>query len=467
MRRPYDGSDVDTLNRRLGSVSRVCDGVEAVRFAVRDELRLGAQFIKVMAAGGAASGAFPIRRLGYSKDELLTFVEEADKAQTYVCGHLYSDEAIRRAVELGFLSVEHATLIEPSTAKLLKEKDVIVTPTIIAYELQKTEEQALRLDPGFSSRLDHVIKKSPESLEILHKAGVKMAYGTDLLGFLHKYQGHEFVIRGRTLPAIDVIRSATCNAADLLRMKGKVGTVAVGAYADLIVVEKDPAERPHGARRGRPLHSARDEGRRLRQEPAQLSSAGPDRRPARPCSAAGRRIVDVSASSGLQLSSRSGLRFCLGLPRKEKMKGRRRAAIAGPVEAHANRRSCGSAASRSDEHHGRTGFPCDRERGAGVVEVIRRLHKNPSRCASVRVRERTAPALRSSTVFRQVLRRGSLRYGSTRFMTHGRPREAGCGCPPAHRRLVQRGRDYACVLIICQENAWIFIFRNLGGLLWR
>ena len=122
----------------------------------------------------------------------------------------------------------------------MAEKDVIVTPTIIAYESQKTEEKALHLDPGFSSRLDYVIKKSPESLEIMHKAGVKMAYGTDLLGFLHKYQGHEFVIRGRTLPAIDVIRSATLNAAELIRMSGKVGTVAVGAYADLIVVEKDP-----------------------------------------------------------------------------------------------------------------------------------------------------------------------------------------------------------------------------------
>ncbi|MGA7430082.1 MAG: amidohydrolase family protein [Xanthobacteraceae bacterium] len=88
VRQPWDGSDVETLNRRLGSVSRVVDGVEAVRFAVREELRNGAQYIKVMAAGGAASGKFPIMRLGFSRDELLTFVEEADKAQTYVCGQL-------------------------------------------------------------------------------------------------------------------------------------------------------------------------------------------------------------------------------------------------------------------------------------------------------------------------------------------------------------------------------------------
>src|SRR6202034_4924688 len=95
-------------------------------------------------------------------------------------------EAVRRAVEVGFRSVEHATLVEPATAKLMKEKNVIVTPTIIAYESQKTEEKALRLDPGFSSRLDYVIKKSPESLEIMHKGRGKMAYGPHLPGFLHK-----------------------------------------------------------------------------------------------------------------------------------------------------------------------------------------------------------------------------------------------------------------------------------------
>jgi imidazolonepropionase-like amidohydrolase len=83
---------------------------------------------------------------------LAAFVEEADKAQTYVCGHLYSDEAVRRAVEIGFQSVEHATLVEPATAKLMKEKNVIVTPTIIAYESQKTEEKALRLDHLVSPR---------------------------------------------------------------------------------------------------------------------------------------------------------------------------------------------------------------------------------------------------------------------------------------------------------------------------
>src|ERR1700677_570991 len=76
VRQPWDASDVETLNRRLGSVSRVVDGVEAVRSAVGEDLRNGAQYIKVMAAGGAASGKFPLKRLGFFPDEVPTLFEE-------------------------------------------------------------------------------------------------------------------------------------------------------------------------------------------------------------------------------------------------------------------------------------------------------------------------------------------------------------------------------------------------------
>ena len=73
-------------------------------------------------------------------------------------------------------------------------------------------------------------------------AGLMMAFGTDLLGEMHRHQSEEFVIRGRVLPAIEVIRTATINAATLLRMEGKIGVVAPGAFADLIVVEGDPLQ---------------------------------------------------------------------------------------------------------------------------------------------------------------------------------------------------------------------------------
>jgi len=81
---------------------------------------------------------------------------------------------------------------------------------------------------------------SVESLEIMRNAGVPMAYGTDLLGPLHRLQSEEFLLRGEVLPAHEVIRSATLDAARVLRMEGKVGCIIPGAFADLIAVKGNP-----------------------------------------------------------------------------------------------------------------------------------------------------------------------------------------------------------------------------------
>ncbi|MGL5116462.1 MAG: amidohydrolase family protein, partial [Beijerinckiaceae bacterium] len=110
------------LERRLGCLGRIVDGVDACRKAAREEIKAGADFIKIMANGGVASPTDPIAFLGFSRDEITAIVEEAENSKTYVAAHLYTDEAIRRAVECGVKSVEHSNLIEPDTAALMKKK---------------------------------------------------------------------------------------------------------------------------------------------------------------------------------------------------------------------------------------------------------------------------------------------------------------------------------------------------------
>ncbi len=238
----YDNRPTDDLTYRLGSMGRLCDGVDACRQAARDELRQGATFIKIMANGGVSSPTDPIHVLQFSRDEITAIVEEAASAGTYMAAHLYTDAAIARAVECGVRSVEHANLIEPPTARLMREKGAIACPTLVTYEALSSEGAALGLPPDSVAKIDDVRLRSPRSLEILLEAGVPMAYGTDLLGDLHRHQSDEFVIRGRILAPIEVIRSTTCHAANLIGMTGKIGCIAPGAFADLILVDGNPLE---------------------------------------------------------------------------------------------------------------------------------------------------------------------------------------------------------------------------------
>ena len=228
--------------RRVGTMGRLVDGVDAVRRAAREELREGADFIKVMANGGVASPTDPIHMLQFSRDELKAAVEEAENSGTYVSAHLYTDEAIRRAVECGVRSLEHCNLIRPETARLAVERGCYAVPTLITYEILATEGAKWGVGPDSVAKIETVRRGGLESLAIMREAGLEMAYGSDLLGEMHGYQSGEFALRARVLPGIEVLRSATTVAAKVCGLEGRAGIIEPGADADLIVVEGNPLE---------------------------------------------------------------------------------------------------------------------------------------------------------------------------------------------------------------------------------
>jgi len=236
----FDPRDPTPVGRRLGAMARVVDGVDAVRRAAREELRAGADFIKIMANGGVASPTDPIAFWGFSESEMRAAVEEARMAQTYVAAHLYTDDAIARAVACGVHSLEHCNLITEGTARAAAAAGCIAVPTLVTYEALNDEAAALGMGAESVAKIDDVRLAGMESLERMGRAGLTMAFGTDLLAQMHRRQSEEFVIRGRVQPAIEVIRGATIHAARLLRREGMLGCVAPGALADLIVVAGDP-----------------------------------------------------------------------------------------------------------------------------------------------------------------------------------------------------------------------------------
>jgi imidazolonepropionase-like amidohydrolase len=221
-------------------MDRVADGVHAVRAAARDELRKGAHHIKVHASGGVASPTDRVDSTQFSVEELRAVVDEAEAASRYVAAHAYTARAVNRALESGIRSIEHGNLIDDRSVELFLEHQAFLVPTLVTYWALKNEGREHGLSESSWRKVDDVLDAGLGGLERAARGGVKLAYGTDLLGDMHRHQNREFRIRREVQQPIDIIRAATANAAELLNMTGEVGTLQVGAHADLIVLDGDP-----------------------------------------------------------------------------------------------------------------------------------------------------------------------------------------------------------------------------------
>ncbi|MGJ0184617.1 amidohydrolase family protein [Corynebacterium glyciniphilum] len=222
--------------------ARVVDGVDAVRHAARDEFRKGAQHLKLLVSGGVASPSDEISAVQYTREEIRAAVVEADNHNRYVTVHAYHPRAVNAALEEGVRCVEHGNLIDEDSIRLLVENDAYLVPTIITYQAMYEAGSASGLSPASLEKLDQVREAAVDALDQAYRAGVNIVYGSDLLGGLQYRQLDEFTIRAAVIPNIDLIRSATSNAARLLRMEGEIGTLATGAHADLIIVDGDPEQ---------------------------------------------------------------------------------------------------------------------------------------------------------------------------------------------------------------------------------
>ena len=224
----------------FNSFCKIADGVDECLRATREELRQGAHCIKIMGSGGVASPTDPIWMNQYREDEIRAIVQECVERRTYASAHCHPASAVRRCVEYGVRSIEHGTLIDDETARFVAKSKSYIVPTMTIILALTEMGKKLGFPPESQVKAEYAAKEALSGLEKMRKAGVKIGYGTDLLGVTYVQQLREFTIRREVFKPVELLRQATSVNAELMMLDGKIGCVAEGAFADLLVVDGDP-----------------------------------------------------------------------------------------------------------------------------------------------------------------------------------------------------------------------------------
>lgn len=224
----------------LPLVSTVADGIPNVQAAAREQLRQGADHLKVFVSGGVVSPNDPLLSVQYTQEELAAVVREAQSWGTYVAAHAYSAAAITHAVSAGIRTIEHGNLLDESAATLMAERGAYLVPTLVTYEALRNAGESLGLSPLSREKLATVFAAGVRSIEIAIRAGVHIGFGTDLLGDMHAHQSDELTLRAQVQSPLDVLRSATLVNAEIVGQTDRLGVIKPGALADLIAVRGDP-----------------------------------------------------------------------------------------------------------------------------------------------------------------------------------------------------------------------------------
>jgi imidazolonepropionase-like amidohydrolase len=227
-----------------GPEQGVADGPEECRKAVRQQVKNGADLIKITATGGVLSVARDGYRPAFTLEEIQAIVETANDFGIHVAAHAHGDEGMRRAVEGGVTSIEHGTLMSEETMDLMVEKGTWYVPTITAGKAVADSALIENYYPEVVVPKARAIgPKIQSTFEKAYKKGVKIAFGTDSGVFAHGKNALEFQYMVEAgMPPAEAIQSATVNAAKLLGITETVGTIKAGKLADIIAVDGNPLE---------------------------------------------------------------------------------------------------------------------------------------------------------------------------------------------------------------------------------
>ena len=222
-------------------MSGIADGVDEVRKKVRYLVKYGATVIKFGASAGVLSGEDSVSAPQYTQEEMDAIVDEAHIWEKRVAAHAHGTEAIKMALKAGVDSIEHGSLIDDEGIRMMIKKGTYLVADVYVSDYILTEYAKFGASPKILAKEKLVGKAQRENFRKAHRAGVKIAFGSDAGVFPHGLNARQFAFMTKWgMTPMEAIRAATINGADLMGWKDKVGSIKPGKYADIIAVREDP-----------------------------------------------------------------------------------------------------------------------------------------------------------------------------------------------------------------------------------
>ena len=221
-----------------GPLEGVCNGPEECRFAVRQQMKFGADVIKICASGGVLSESDPVDVPQLTPEELRAIMSEAHAWGRKVAAHSHGDLAAKQAIEAGVDSIEHGSFLQPATLQLMKQKGVYLVPTRMTQEWVVTKADTY--PPKIRDKARAAGAAHDNMMRNAVKIGVLIAFGTDSGVFPHGMSAREFgdLVDAGLTPAAALMASSQ-GSARLLGIDSETGTLEAGKFADVVAVPGD------------------------------------------------------------------------------------------------------------------------------------------------------------------------------------------------------------------------------------
>jgi imidazolonepropionase-like amidohydrolase len=217
----------------------VADGIAAVQHMVRQNIKYGADLIKICATGGVLSKGDDPQAAQYSLEEMQAIVADAHRLGRKVAAHAHGAQGILWATQAGVDSIEHGSYINDEGIAAMKQHGTYLVPTLY---LEDWMIQSGHLPPFYHQKMVDVSAVAKSNIKRAMQAGVKIAMGTDAAVYPHGLNAHELDVYVNQLgmAPLAALQTATINAADLMGWTAKTGSLEPGKWADIIGVEKNP-----------------------------------------------------------------------------------------------------------------------------------------------------------------------------------------------------------------------------------